>query len=97
MVKENDMAATTCVKCEVGYQIVKSGVYLVTMFNNPPEPYQIWHADMHQCPECGEKIVTGRGSGAISEHFKVGFSDYLQQLESDKQTTVIKEYENTRW
>ena len=69
------MPSPTCVQCEAGYQRIKEGVYLVEMFNAPPQPYKIWHADLWKCPGCSTEITSGYGQNAIMEHFQEGFDE----------------------
>lgn len=88
------MTHITCVNCNLRYGRVKSGIYLVTMFNIPPRPYKIWHADLHECPGCHDRIVAGFGEWAIAEHYKPGFDKYLTELEQNPDVIVIKEYES---
>ena len=40
-------------------EIKKTGVNLVTMFLSPPEPYEVFDADLWECPSCGREIVAG--------------------------------------
>ena len=88
------MTHITCVNCNVRYGRVTSGVYLVTMFNKPPQPYQIWHADLHECPQCSEQIVAGFGENRIMEHYQPGLAEYLNELIQDPDATVIREFES---
>ena len=88
------MTSITCVNCERKYQLVKIGVYLVKMFNDPPRPYQIWSADKHRCPNCGDEVLTGLGNGPIAEHVQEGFDSYLSELKANKNCTLIREYES---
>ena len=81
---------TTCVQCNIQMQAEKNGVYVVKMFLNPPQPYQIWNADLHKCPQCGNEVVSGWG-GKLAEHFQDGFDDLLKKIEG--MGLAIYEYE----
>ena len=87
------MMAITCVNCERGYQRIENGIFLVEMFCSPPEPYKVWSADLWQCPNCKDKVVSGRGDNPLMHHFQDGFSEYLAELRASKCCTVIREYE----
>ena len=83
-----------CVRCQVGYQIAKSGVYLIEMFNDPPEPYKLWNADLWQCPICNHQIVRGFGNEAV-QHFQADLNEIVGKLNAAGET-VIYEYELNR-
>ena len=86
------MPAPTCVQCERGYKIEKTGVYLVEMFNRPPRPYKVWHADLWECPQCGDQITHGYGENQLMEHFEEGFDEWLGLLK-DSGAMIINQYE----
>jgi hypothetical protein len=62
------------------------------MFNEPPRPYKIWHADLWVCPQCLHQIVSGYGSEALLEHFQEGFDEYLENVKAAG-GIVIYQYE----
>ena len=59
-----------CAHCHVELRIKKNWVIVVTMFQDPPEPYQVHEADLWQCPICQIEIATGFGQKALAEHFE---------------------------
>lgn len=75
------MPRLVCADCELALEIEKSGVYVVVMFNDPPQPYQVWSADLHTCRRCSRKAVAGFGNRALAEHWQPGFADVLKRAE----------------
>ena len=86
------MPAPTCVQCQVGFDRIKSGIFLVEMFNDPPRPYKVWHADLWECQKCEEQIVSGYGQGPLSEHFQEHFDSGLANLK-EQGAVIIYQYE----
>ena len=85
-------AGYTCVPCGRKYQLVKTGVILATMFNDPPTEYEMWEADLHQCPKCGHQAVLGVANQPFGVHFQDVFADLLQKAQ-DSGRIVLRQYE----
>lgn len=83
----------SCVKCKRAMEIEKTGIYFVEMFNDPPQPYKIWSADLWRCPVCGHQIVRGFGDNPLMEHYEDGFETYLDDIKNRFGEYVILEYE----
>lgn len=66
----------TCVGCNLQYVTAKCGVGLQTMADFGP--YQIYSADLLECPGCGHKIARP-ASTPIAEHFQTTFSGLQDQ------------------
>ena len=87
---------SVCVKCQQRLRVEESGVVVVVMFNDPPEPYQLWSGDIWRCPGCGAEIVGGMGARPIAERWQPGFADCLQQAQDAadaKGVRVVYDYE----
>ncbi len=87
------MPRLICVKCQVEFCREQS-VYVVEMFNQPPEPYNVWCADLWTCDVCKSEIVSGFASRPIKEHFEDGFTDWLER-EKQGCRRIIYDYEKT--
>jgi len=86
------MKRPICVKCETEFQPFKTGIAVVDMFSSPPEPYQIWLADLFECPVCKVQIVSGFADRPLARHFEADFERRL--LESGGDSPVYN-YERT--
>lgn len=71
------MRYPVCVKCQVQFQKIKSGVSVIDMFSRPPRPYQIWMADLFECPGCKVRIVSGFADRPFAQHFNRDFKHLL--------------------
>lgn len=40
-------------------------------------PYQIWQADLWECPECSQQVILGYGMKPWAEHYQPDFKDHL--------------------
>jgi len=68
-----------CVRCQVEFRQIRSGVAVIDMFSQPPRPYQIWMADLFECPVCKARIVSGFGRNPLAQHFEPNFAQWLQE------------------
>jgi len=63
-----------CVKCQCELRVKENGVGLLDMFNPSdkpePQPYQIWDADLLECPKCGLEVVTQFGDSPMAQHWE---------------------------
>jgi hypothetical protein len=66
-----------CVKCRVEFRCKKNGFMAVTMAGLPPQPYQIWSADMWECPGCKVQILSGFSRIPIAENWQENFHRWL--------------------
>ncbi len=64
-----------CVKCEVELEPKKNGVGCLdyAKLSVDSQPYQIWDADLWECPNCHYQIVTGFGKAPIDAHYTQSF------------------------
>ncbi|MHA2068809.1 MAG: hypothetical protein ACXABY_30985 [Candidatus Thorarchaeota archaeon] len=94
---------TKCPICEEDTVIVKSSeegtnYYYCKVCKRPvdPErslrPYQIWDADLYQCPSCRFQIVVEYGNKAIAHHYDEDdkLANEIEAYES--RTRVVKNY-----
>jgi hypothetical protein len=88
------MPHLTCVRCEQRMTIAKTGVVVVTMFNDPPQPYELWEADAWRCEKCQTEIVAGYGRAPFSVHWRDNFAAHLEKARRTRR--VIYEYEPGR-
>lgn len=47
----------------------------ITMEDN--RPYQLWQADLWECPDCGMQVILGYGEHAWAEHWQPDFPHFL--------------------
>lgn len=71
-----------CVQCNKEMICFKTGAKVLETFN-AGVPYQLWDADVFECPICKCKVVVGFGRNPLSEHWH---SDFQQKLEKHKPT-----------
>lgn len=65
------------------------------MFLNPPQPYKIWNADLHECRGCHHQIVKGFGLNPIAEHYEGHFEAVLARVQAREDTVTIYEQPQT--
>lgn len=82
-----------CVQCQCEMRCSKTGATIVVMSGG--EPYQLWQADIFQCPGCGFEAVTGWASKPIrhsgQEDFKVYLERYLEDEKQNGRTEYVHE------
>jgi hypothetical protein len=44
-------------------------------------PYMLWDADLYECVECGDQVISGFGQGPIAEHWQPTYADQRARLE----------------
>jgi hypothetical protein len=59
-----------CPKCEIEFRPKKLGVVVETMMVDGP--YQLYIADVLECPGCEAEVVAGLGE-PMAEHFQAGY------------------------
>lgn len=91
----NNPLKTICRTCQVQYKIEKNGAPVIEMFQDPPQPYKIWQADLLRCPGCGHWIATGFGDGPIGEHFQDDFAKILAKAEAHPLVTYSYEHQHS--
>jgi predicted RNA-binding Zn-ribbon protein involved in translation (DUF1610 family) len=62
------MPSDVCVKCGVFLRPKTNGVGVLLMADFGP--YQLWLADVVECPECGCQVIRGYGQHRIAEHYE---------------------------
>ena len=72
------MKRPICIRCQTEFQQIKSGISVIDMFSQPPEPYQIWLADLFECPTCKTRIVSGFAQDSFIKHFNKDFGYWLE-------------------
>ena len=77
------MKRPICVRCQTEFRNIKSGIAVIEMFSQPPEPYQIWLADLFECPTCKTRIVSGFAQEPLTHHFERDFERRLLQSGGD--------------
>jgi hypothetical protein len=77
-----------CVICEVPYRTVKIGGALLT-HDDDGQPYQLYSADILQCPGCGSKI-SRPASVPMNEHFNPNFVGVVEGFE--KRGTLVRAF-----
>lgn len=71
------MRRPICVKCQVEFRVRKNGVTVIDTFSQPPKPYQIWRADLFECPICKTQVVGGFAQEPLAQHFEDSFDFWL--------------------
>lgn len=86
------MPKSVCKKCEIELRPETNGVKVVEMFQDPPQPYQIWDADLWKCPKCGLEVVLGFANMPFAVHYE---DDLVAIIARIKETGVpiIYDYE----
>lgn len=54
---------TICVEDQVEYQVHRIGVPVITLFMDPPQPYELGFADLYKCPACENIVVSAHSYG----------------------------------
>lgn len=44
-------------------------------------PYQLWQADLWECPDCGKQVILGYGMKAWAEHYEPDFEKHLNKVD----------------
>ena len=57
-----------CVECRVSMRCEKTGVDVEAMAGTMP--YQIWSADLFECPNCNVRVISGFGKQPVAEYFQ---------------------------
>ncbi|GAC1495738.1 MAG: hypothetical protein NVS1B6_00150 [Steroidobacteraceae bacterium] len=57
-----------CVNCKVDFRRKKSGIGNERMAGS--EPYQLFSADLWECPGCGFPLISGFGQMTVTEHYQ---------------------------
>ena len=61
------------VKCGTQMQVRRNEVrVLETLYDGTPD--RLWHADLYECPACGEQMVAGFGTKPVSERGDLYFA-----------------------
>lgn len=63
-----------CAKCQLEFKVVQQGIAAVPMFMNPPKPYQIYAADLLECPLCHFQIAGQFANLPLAEHYQDEFA-----------------------
>jgi len=80
-----------CVECEIELKVERCGVYVAELFQHDEKVYSITMADMHKCPGCGIKIITGF-AGRSTEHHQEDLELKVREL-IKRGEIVIKSHE----
>ena len=69
-----------CATCSTMLRPRKNDITVhVTMSDG--QPYQIWSADLWECPKCGTQVVLGYGQHAWAEHYQPDFARHLGDVD----------------
>lgn len=94
------MPKTICVKCQLEYRNIQTGINIIEIFQDPPQPYLIRAGDLYQCPKCKHKIITGVSSGGIYHH-EPKFKNYLSAARKGSyievmESPIVKEHKRKK-
>ena len=80
-----------CVQCQCEMRCSKTGATIVVMSGD--EPYQIWQADIFQCPGCGFEAVTGWAGKPFKYRHEENFQQAVEGYRRQKCERVEYVYE----
>ena len=72
-----------CVECHKEMRVAHTGVYVILMAYDPPEPYEIWAGDQWQCSKCGAAFVARYADRFLVAHGAPGFAERLAAVRTD--------------
>lgn len=67
-----------CIKCECEYKPKKSGVYVELMAKWGS--YEVFMADLLECPRCGHQVISGYGDRPAGAHFTDDYKTFLKSI-----------------
>ena len=66
----------SCAQCLTQFRPRENDVCVhITMSDD--RPYQLWQADLWECPDCGCQVLLGFGQKHWAAHFEPTFQKYL--------------------
>ncbi len=71
--------------CKLTMSVTKIGVSVIVYAYFPPQPYQVWQADLFQCPKCGS-IVVANFADQPTQSFDPEFSQVVEKAEANANT-----------
>jgi hypothetical protein len=77
------MPKIICKECQTEFRIAKSGAVAIDMFNDPPQPYQIWNCDAWTCL-CGHVVLAGFAAHPFAVHYQDDFAEVLARVRSSQ-------------
>jgi hypothetical protein len=69
-----------CPTCNRQLILKKVGINVIETFTGMQESYQVWSADLWQCPECDRQVIAGFGEQPSISNFDPGFAEYVGQF-----------------
>jgi len=48
---------------------------------NDGSDYQLWQADLWECPDCGNQVILGYGAQCWSAHWQSDFKSHLDKVD----------------
>ena len=74
------MTNYSCVQCLTLLRPRKNDV-CVHITTSDGLPYQLWQADLWECPDCGNQVLLGFGRCAWSEHYENDFAKHVKSAD----------------
>jgi|WetSurMetagenome_2_1015567.scaffolds.fasta_scaffold01396_22 hypothetical protein len=71
------MPRPLCVKCQVEFKPERNDV-VVDVLDGHGKSYQLWCADLWECPQCGNQIITGYGNEPYARRGQVDYAKVLR-------------------
>ena len=72
-----------CVDCKTMLRPRKNNVCVLTTtdLEKPDTPYQLWQADLWECPDCGHQVLLGFGKEAWAVHYEDDFAEHIKHAD----------------
>ena len=67
-----------CVTCSTLLRPRKNEIYV--LITDGDNPYQIWMADLWECPDCGQQIAAGYGRQPVSVRHMDNFESEMKNV-----------------
>ena len=84
------ITAPICVECGKLMRPERNGVLVeLTMGREDTRPYQLYMADLWQCPKCEKQVIKGSGENPLREYFMEDYEEFRDKLAEHDPLYVI--------
>ena len=67
-----------CASCKTMLRPRKNEIYVGVLSDD--KPYQVWCADLWECPGCETQTILGYGQEPIAEHYEEKFDYWRERI-----------------